>query len=266
MLRDSLRETLDAGRSAVGVIALDPYSVEVAAYMGFDWIFIDQMFTALDWSATESLLRCCEAAGVTPVVRVQSNPWLGYDHRIAVDVTRLISIGAQYIVISNSCRKEIEECLEAARNWHRKFWVHPEAEPAELGSKGSSAGVHIIPQPECKEGLAELPDTLQMPGIRMAMIGTTDPSIALGKTRTPNFYAEALWEFIDRAVASTRGRGTVLIANTSWFKTMDDMVERVRHMHSHGIRMPLLQTSYYLMQIGAGRYLKEIKSALAEAK
>lgn len=262
MIRDSLKEKLDSGGSAVGVIALDPYSIEVAAYMGFDWVLLDQMFTSLDWTATESLIRCSEAAGITPVVRVQSNPWLGYDHRIAVDVTRLISVGAQYIVISNSCKKEIEECLEAARNWHRKFWVHVDADEWEPGSKGSSSGVQIIPQPECKEGLAQLLETLEMPGIRMAFIGTTDPSMALGKTKTPDFYAKALWEFIDEAAESARNKDTVLIANTSWFKSMDDMVERVMHMHQHGIRMPLLQTSYYLLQLAVGKYLKDIKSLL----
>ena len=137
MPRDSLREKLDTGASAIGVIALDPYSIEVAAHMGFDWIFIDQMFTSLDWTVTEGLLRCCDAAGITPVIRVPSNPWLGYDHRIAVEVTRLISIGARYIVVSNSCRKEIEECLEAARNWHHKYWVHVDAQDKELAGKGS---------------------------------------------------------------------------------------------------------------------------------
>ncbi len=260
MVRDSLKEKLDSGGSAVGVIAFDPYSIEVAAYMGFDWVFIDLMFTSLDLGATETLLRCCEAAGVTPVVRVQSNPWLGYDHRIAVDVTRLISIGAQYIVVSNSCKKEIEECREAARNWHKKYWVHTDS--SDWAAKASDWGVQIIPQPECKQGLGELHETLAIPGINMTFIGTTDPSMALGKTSVPNFYSEALWTFIDSAVAATRQNNTIFIANTSWFKTMDDMVERVQHMHKHGVRMPLLQTAYYLMQIGAGKYLKDIKAAL----
>lgn len=259
MVRDALKEKLDSGGTAFGVIAFDPYSIEVAAHMGFDWIFIDLMFTALDWGATETLLRCCEAAGVTPVVRVQSNPWLGYDHRIAVDVTRLISIGAQYIVVSNSCKQEIEECLEAARNWHKKYWVHKDA--SDWGSKAGEWGVQIIPQPECKQGLMELAETLALPGIHMTFIGTTDPSMALGKTKTPNFYSEELWKYIDEIVAQTRVRGTHLICNTSWFKSMDDMVGRVQHMRSHGVRMPLLQTAYYLMQVGAGKYLKDLQSA-----
>lgn len=215
MVRDALHEKLGTGGTALGVIAFEPYSIELAAHMGFDWVFIDQMFTSLDWSSTEALMRCCESVGVTPIVRVQSNPWLGYDHRIAVDVTRLISIGARYIVVSNSCLKEIEECVEAARNWHQKYWVHKSAADAELGAKGAASGIQIIPQPECKQGLNELTDTLAIPGIRMTFVGTTDPSIALGKSKVPNFYAKELWNFIDQVKATPQGRDAILMANTS---------------------------------------------------
>lgn len=44
------------------------------------------MFTGLDFGRTLLLIRTGEAAEISPVVRVQSNPWLGYDPRIAVDV------------------------------------------------------------------------------------------------------------------------------------------------------------------------------------
>ena len=200
MARDSLKEKLQAGGTALGVIAFDPYSVDVAAHTGFDWIFIDQMFTALDWTATESLIRCCEANGITPVVRVQSNPWLGYDHRISVDVTRLLSIGTKYIIVSNSGKREIEECLVAASNWHKRFWVHTSVKAAPAAGE-DFPGVQIIPQPETAQALAELPETLALPGINLAFIGTTDPSMALSKSDTPNFYSEELWKFVERKLA-----------------------------------------------------------------
>jgi 2-keto-3-deoxy-L-rhamnonate aldolase RhmA len=260
MARDSLKEKLDAGESAFGVICFDPYSIDVAAHVGFDWIFIDLMFTALDWTATELLIRCCEGNGITPVIRVQSNPWLGYDHNIAVDVTRLISIGAKYIVISNSCKKEIEECVEAARNWHQRYWVHPTGNAwGQAAREEGLSGIQIIPQPECKQGLAELEDTLKIPSINIAMIGATDPSMALSGSKTPNFYAKELWDFIGRMA---RVNDTVMITNTSWFKTMDDMAERVAHMRQFGVRMPLLQTSYYFFQLAAQKALAEMRSVL----
>ena len=259
MARDSLKEKLQAGGTALGVIAFDPYSVDVAAHTGFDWIFIDQMFTALDWTATESLIRCCEANGITPVVRVQSNPWLGYDHRISVDVTRLLSIGTKYIIVSNSGKREIEECLVAASNWHKRFWVHTSVKAAPAAGE-DFPGVQIIPQPETAQALAELPETLALPGINLAFIGTTDPSMALSKSDTPNFYSEELWKFVDGIASSN---DVVLGANTSWFKSMDDMVQRVTHMSRHGVRMPLLQTSYYFFQVAAEKHLREIREALA---
>jgi 2-keto-3-deoxy-L-rhamnonate aldolase RhmA len=51
--------------------------VELAAFLGLDWFMIDMMFTVLDFGRTQLLIRTGEAAEITPVVRVQSNPWLG---------------------------------------------------------------------------------------------------------------------------------------------------------------------------------------------
>lgn len=105
MLKNSLLEKIDAGKVALGMRINDPERVELCAHLGFDWFMLDQMFTANDWSRTQDLIRTGEAAGLTPVVRVHSNPWLGYDHSIAVNVSRAHGIGAQFIMVSNSCKR-----------------------------------------------------------------------------------------------------------------------------------------------------------------
>jgi 4-hydroxy-2-oxoheptanedioate aldolase len=88
--RDPMGECTKSGRTALGVWANDPKTVELCAFLGLDWIMIDMRFTA--W--TSNMIRACEAAGITPVVRVHSDPWTVYDHRIAVDLSRLQGIGA----------------------------------------------------------------------------------------------------------------------------------------------------------------------------
>ena len=113
MLKNPFREKIDAGKPALGVWTQDADSIELCAHLGLDWLMIDMMFTGLDFGKIRSLIATAEAAGITPIIRAQSNPWLGYDHRIGVDVTRLQGLGASHILVSYSSKKEIEECLAA---------------------------------------------------------------------------------------------------------------------------------------------------------
>lgn len=93
MSEDPLEDRAENGKTALGVYVNSHYTVELAPHVGFDWVFIDQMFTDIGWRQTGHMIRAAEAAGITPVVRVQSTPWLGYDHHVAIDVARNLGIG-----------------------------------------------------------------------------------------------------------------------------------------------------------------------------
>jgi len=74
-----------AGASGITEIrhaACEPHVVELCAFLGLDWIMIDMMLTGMDFRDVQNMIRTSEAAGITPVVRAHSDPWLGYDHRI----------------------------------------------------------------------------------------------------------------------------------------------------------------------------------------
>src|SRR2546423_530198 len=126
MAESPFLQDIASGRTSIGLSANSADMIELTAFVGFRWVMIDQMFTSNDWTKTEDLLRAADASAITPVVRIQSNPWLGYDHRIAVDVSRAMGIGARLIMISHSGMQEVEECLVAAKDWHRKpLTIHP---------------------------------------------------------------------------------------------------------------------------------------------
>src|SRR5580704_4848015 len=150
VLKDSLKECLNQGGAAMGMWLNDVYMVDLAAHMGFDWFMVDQMFTPTDWDHADRLLRAGEAAGITPVLRLQSNPWLGYNSLLARDLTRALGIGYQYIMVSNSGKREMEECAQVARDWHRKaLWVHPFSSMDEWPRVTADLvrDTHVIPQP-----------------------------------------------------------------------------------------------------------------------
>ena len=195
-LRNPLLDKYKSGKTALGVIVNSPDMIEVCAKVGFDWVEIDQMFTAFDWSDVQYMIRTAEAAGVTPVVRIQSYPWLGYDHRIPVDVSRALAIGAQFVMVSHSGKREIEECLSLADDWHRKaLWLHPFKNFDEWGTvtEEMKEGTFIIPQPESTGALADLDETLALPGVKMLFFAMGDLSkSALGIEETGMVSSQAL--------------------------------------------------------------------------
>jgi 4-hydroxy-2-oxoheptanedioate aldolase len=265
VLKNPLLDNMKAGKTSLGTGVNDPDMVELCAHLGFDWAFIDMMFTANDFNRIEMLIRTAEAAGITPVVRVQSHPWLGYDHRIAVDVARLRGIGAEYILVSNSGKREIEECLEVSKDWHRKvITIHPFNDFDEWGptSKKLEQNTYIIPQPETQLALDELEETMQMPGIKLVLIAMTDASRVLTGQQKPDWYHPKVWEYVDRAVEAGKKHGVVVGANTSYAYNLPEMKKRIQVLHDHGVRMILAQTAYFFLQITMNQFLREARAGL----
>src|ERR1700750_810276 len=102
MANSPLLNKIEQGGTAIGIRINSADMIDLCGHLGFDWFVIDHMFSAHDWGRTEDFIRAGEAAGITPVVRVQANPWIGYDHRLAVEVSRAMGIGAQFVFVSNS--------------------------------------------------------------------------------------------------------------------------------------------------------------------
>lgn len=265
MLKNSLLEKINAGKVALGMRINDPEMVELCAHLGFDWFMLDQMFTANDWSRTQDLIRTGEAAGLTPVVRVHSNPWLGYDHSIAVNVSRAHGIGAQFIMVSNSCKREIEESLVVARDWHsRALWIHPFRNFDDWAGKTDkmAEATYIIPQPESMGALDELEEILAMPGVRMLFLASTDASKMITGEKKPDWNHPKLWEYIDRIVALGRKNGVVIGANTSYAYTLNELQGRVRRLHQAGVRMIMIQGSAFFFQVAMTEFLDGLRDDL----
>jgi 4-hydroxy-2-oxoheptanedioate aldolase len=262
VLRDSFKKRLDQGGVAMGMWLNDVYMIDLAAHMGFDWFMVDQMFTPTDWNQADQLLRAGEAAGITPVLRLQSNPWLGYNGQLAHDLTRALGIGYQYVMVSNSGKREMEECAEVTRDWHRKaLWVHPFSSMEEWSPVTADLvrETHVIPQPESAGGLAELVDTLDIKGIDFAFFAMTDASKVLRDgSDVPDFYNPKLWDLLDAAVAKAKATGKVIGANISYAYEMQELHRRTVRLVEHGVRMIMLQGAGFLFQVAVGSFMKDL--------
>jgi 2-keto-3-deoxy-L-rhamnonate aldolase RhmA len=218
------------------------------------------MFSANDWSRTEDLIRAADAASITPVVRLQSNPWLGYDHRIAVDFSRAMGIGARFVMVSHSEIREIEECLLASKDWHRRpLTIHPYRSFDDWGKeRDASSKVFVIPQPESAGALESLDGAIQNPDIEVVFIATTDASRLITKSERPDFNDPRLWEFVDHAVGLGSKHGVVIGASTSWAYTLEELRRRVETLAEHGVRMVMVQSAPYLLQLAGTKLLDEL--------
>ena len=260
-----LLDKFQSGKTALGVYINSTDMVDLCGHLGFDWFMIDQMFTANDWGKTESLIFAGEAASITPVVRVQSNPWLGYDHRIAVDVSRVLGIGAQFVLISNSGKQEIDECVEVSRDWHRKALViHPynDFDDWNRVHEKQVGQTFVIPQPETKQALDDIETYIRDPGIKAVFIAMTDASRVITGSHRPDFYDDALWEYVDRAVALGREHDVVIGANTSYAYSMLELRKRVERLAEHGVQMIMVQGVNFLFQVAMGEFMRELGPVL----
>lgn len=265
MYDNRLLKKVRNNQTALGVATTEPEMVECCAHLGLDWFMIDMMFTGADFDKTQYLIRTGEAAGLTPVVRVQSNPWVGYDHRIAVDVSRLTGIGAQFLLVSHSGRREIEECLEVSKGWHRRaLWVHPFRNLGEWVSKTDQmvGDTYIIPHAESEGSLADLEATIPLPGLKMFFIAMTDASKVITKSKVPDWENAELWKYVDRAVKLGEKHGVMIGANTSYGYTMKDMRARVRRLHEAGVKFILMQPAQFLFQVFMNEFLEGVRSDL----
>jgi len=264
MAKNPLREAMKSGRTALGVWANDPETVELCAFLGFDWIMIDMMFTGMDFRDVQNMIRTCQAAGITPVVRMQMNPWHGYDAHMGVDLSRVQGIGAEYVLISHSGLKEIEEALEIGRDWHRRaLWVHPfRGKEWEATIDEMAEATYIIPHAESRGSLDEFDRILDLPDLKMFFFAMTDLSKVLGNSKEPNFDNPELWRLIEKAVKKGKERGFIVGANTSYAYTMAEMRQRVKRLHDAGVRFIMVQGAQFLFQVAMMEFLPGVRQDL----
>jgi hypothetical protein len=252
---DRLDRVLSRGGCAYGLWLSTPEMVEVSAHVGFDWFMVDQMFSANGWERTEELLRAGEAAGITPVIRVQSFPWLGHDHRVAIEVARASGVGARFVMVSASGAEEIDDSLRAALDRHRRLLtVGPLPAAASSGPAPRSATV-VIPHLEVRPAIDATESIMARPEVSLVFIAVTDTLRELTHDPQPDFYAPPLWEYLDAAVDLGRRHHVVVGANTGFGESLAELLRRAERLHEHGVRMIMLQGGTFLFQLAASDLL-----------
>ena len=92
------------------------------------------------------------------------------------------------------------------------------------------------------------------------MLAMTDLSKALGHTF--DYEHAEVWKTLDGIVKKANARAITIAANMGYaFTTHEQMVERVKRMHEHGVRICLMQGADSMYENFAKRLLGEMRSA-----
>ena len=166
-------------------------------------------------------------------------------------------------MVSNSCKKEIDECVEVSKGWHRKAMIiHPYSDENDWLTKRDRPESFVIPQPESKGAMAELDEIVMHPGVKAVFFAMSDATMTLTGQKKPDWYNPVIWEHLDRVVALGKQHDCIIGANTSYAYDFDEFVKRVRRLHEHGIRLIQVQSVNFIFQIAANKFLRELKPIL----
>ncbi|WP_448568668.1 HpcH/HpaI aldolase family protein [Thalassotalea ganghwensis] len=183
MLRKNvIKSALKAGEEVFGLVNSVPLPtlIEMIAYADYDFVILDLEHLLRDPSELEHAIRAAECSGITPLVRVPiDSPHL---------IKHALDSGAQGIVVPQvSSKAQIELAANAC-------YYPPQGTRGITGGKNTGFGrlsitdyvkqaneeVMLVVMIETKEGLANLDEILNVPGIDMVLEGALDLSVSLG--------------------------------------------------------------------------------------
>ena len=191
----NLRQALDDGKVLCGPGVFSGHTgvVELAGYLGFDFVFLDteQSPPSPSGLELEHLIQAAEAADITPTVRVADlSPYL---------VNKALNLGAKAIWIPH-----VEDSSEAARLvQYGKYapdgerGAAPIVRSAKYGLENfdeyrrrQNAETLLIAIVESVKGIQNVEEIAHTPGLDMICFGTFDLGSAWGSPRTTSTAAQ----------------------------------------------------------------------------
>jgi 4-hydroxy-2-oxoheptanedioate aldolase len=204
------RESVLGGELKLGVVMLasSPVLIEVAGYLGYDFVLIDlEHGDGIDSASVAHLIRAADAAGVTSMVRVARNE---PDH-----IMRVLDAGAAGVVVPHIQTAEDAKRAVASTKYppggDRGICQHIRA--AEYGGYGDWSGYWPVSDAETVVGvlvedvvgLEHLDEIAGVTGVDIVWLGFGDLSQSMGLGRNDPAVAQAG----HRAVEAARRHGKV---------------------------------------------------------
>ncbi len=214
MIQDNpLQKSLTAGQTTVGPFCKmsEPTIYELAGLAGFDFAIIDMEHGPLGFETAQQLVRTCELAGISPVIRIPANQ--------AEYVQRALDIGAHAVQAPEINTPADAQRLVDAAKFHpvgqrgvcrfvraAQYTQIDKQKYFGLANRGQLVVAHI----EGQTGFENLDAILTVTGIDVLFIGPYDLSQSLGvpgQTDHPRVQ-DAMTDIVNRSRAAGKTVGT----------------------------------------------------------
>ena len=228
-----------------------PDFVATVASAGFDYIQVDHMFGAVTWEQSANMCRAAKLAGITPIVRLQTEPWIARGNtQVAIDGARALSVGFEGLTWSVTDMSEVEQVVQVAAGWHRDLaslpWTRENFKDYHSGLAGSTFVAPVIESPRA---LDMVEDIAAVPGVDAIFCGTTDLTVQLGHGM--NAEHPEVWAAVDRTAAACHAKGIALWSNPGMgYATFPEMRARISRLLEHGVDIMFFQTLELLVKMG----------------
>lgn len=214
MKPSDLKKRLRAGETVVGLLSpnTEGYVIEAAGLLGFDLYLLDTEHGTAGPSEVAQVVRACDAAGITALVRVRS-----LDPKLILQVldagmTGIMLPGVRFV-------EEVSRLVEAVKYpplglrgmgpaRSNAYLLGPETQAEYI--LRANAETLVLPQVETREALERVDELARVPGLDGFIVGPRDLSLALGFPDGPDH--PAVEAALDRVAAVARRHG--LIAGT----------------------------------------------------
>lgn len=184
----AVKAKIQNGQKLTGIFIgiYSPAIVEMCGYAGFDFIVIDDEHGAFSYSELENMIRTAESVNLSPIVRVS------YDE---ASIQKALDRGATGIQVPMVSTKE--EAIQVVKK--AKFpplgnrgvaYSHRAARYGkDTGKKfieQSNAEILVAVHIETREAVENFEEIMNVEGIDLAFLGTTDLSVNMGYQDGPH--------------------------------------------------------------------------------
>jgi 4-hydroxy-2-oxoheptanedioate aldolase len=209
-----MKERWREGGVARGVSMMipSPQMVEIVAHAGFDWVLLDCEHGTLSPESVELMVMAAEATGITALGRPR-NP--GPEGILEVLERGVMGVQVPHIRTATAAR-EVVDAVKYHPEGNRSLAAR--TRPASYGlstlperyTEEANRQILVCVQVEDTEGMENLDEILQVPGVDVVFLGPSDLSQSLGfpgQTDHPDL-RRAMRDAFERIVSSGKVAGS----------------------------------------------------------
>ena len=212
MAGNRVRQAFAEKRCAFGIFIMvpSPALVEIAGYVGFDFVVLDMEHGALGPESLEQMIRAAEVAGTSPIVRVTVN-----DRGL---ILRALDAGALGVLVPHVASVQAAQAAVSASKYPPEGFrgLSTTSRAGRHSLRGvrdhiewSNREVLVAVQIEDAAALPEVDAIAAVPGIDVLFVGPSDLALSLGHPGQVDHPAveEAIGRIFEAAKKSQREVG-----------------------------------------------------------